>query len=227
MSWCYLIYIWIKWIYAFCLSLYGQDSFRHHCNVDTCSKICYLFSLFDYWQTQHIALKFALSSSYQHNISVEMIASFVIKPQLNNSSGLHWKQIHTIKLKWHNIKKGTCHFLNQCWLHSYIAKGISLQWRHNGRDSVSNRQPCDCLLNRLFRPRSKKTSKLRVTGFCAENSPVTDEFPAQSDSNAENVSIWWRHHVMNIFSRHCSCWWPSTASVGIRWPSSYAVHKGP
>ena len=41
---------------------------------------------------------------------------------------------------------------------------------------------------------SKKTSKLRVTGLCAENSPVTGEFPAQMASNAENVSIWWRHH---------------------------------
>ena len=41
----------------------------------------------------------------------------------------------------------------------------------------------------------KKTSKLRVTGLCEGNSPVTDEFPAQKASNAENVSIWWRHHV--------------------------------
>ena len=44
------------------------------------------------------------------------------------------------------------------------------------------------------RRRSKKTSKLRFTGLCAGNSPVTDEFPAQRASNAENVSIWWRHH---------------------------------
>ena len=42
----------------------------------------------------------------------------------------------------------------------------SLQWRHNGHDSVSNHQPHDCLLNRLFVRRSKKTSKLRVTGLC-------------------------------------------------------------
>ena len=69
-----------------------------------------------------------------------------------------------------------------------------LQWRHNGRDSVSNHQPHDCLLSRLFRHRSKKTSKLRVTGLYAGNSPVTSEFPAQMASNAENVSIWWRHH---------------------------------
>ena len=70
----------------------------------------------------------------------------------------------------------------------------ALQWRHNGHDSVSNHQPHDCLLNRLFRRRSKKTSKLRVTGLCAGNSPGTGEFPAQMASNAENVSIWWRHH---------------------------------
>ena len=70
---------------------------------------------------------------------------------------------------------------------------IPLRWRHNGRDSVSNHQPHDCLLNRLCR--SKKTLKLRVTGLCARNSPGTGEFPAQMASNAENVSIWWRHHA--------------------------------
>ena len=69
-----------------------------------------------------------------------------------------------------------------------------LQWRHNGCDGISNHQPQDCLLNRLFRRRSKKTSKLRVTGLCVVYSPVTGEFPAQMASNAENVSIWWRHH---------------------------------
>ena len=48
---------------------------------------------------------------------------------------------------------------------------VTLQWRHNGHDSVSNHQPHDCLLNRLFRRRPRKTSKLRVTGLCAGNSP--------------------------------------------------------
>ena len=61
------------------------------------------------------------------------------------------------------------------------------------RDGVSNYQPHDCLLNRLFRRRSKKTLKLRVTGLCAGNSPVTGEFLAQMASNAENISIRWRH----------------------------------
>ena len=48
-----------------------------------------------------------------------------------------------------------------------------LLWRHNGRDGVSNHQPHHGLLNRLFRRRSKKTSKLRVTGLSAGNSPVS------------------------------------------------------
>ena len=73
---------------------------------------------------------------------------------------------------------------------------FSLRWRHNGLDGVSDHQPHDCLLSRLYGRRSKKTSKLRVTGLCAGNSPGTGEFPAQKASNAENVSIWWRHHVI-------------------------------
>ena len=57
-----------------------------------------------------------------------------------------------------------------------------------------NHQPHDCLLNRSFRRRSKKTSTLRVTGLCEGKSPVTGEFLAQRTNNAENVSIWRRHH---------------------------------
>ena len=49
--------------------------------------------------------------------------------------------------------------------------GLTLHWRHNDHDSVSNHQPHCCLLNRLFRRRSKKTSKFRVTGLCVGNSP--------------------------------------------------------
>ena len=51
-----------------------------------------------------------------------------------------------------------------------LVRGISkntLQWRHNGRDGVSNHQSRDYLLNLLFR--RKKKSKLRVTGsLCRE-----------------------------------------------------------
>ena len=55
-------------------------------------------------------------------------------------------------------------------------------------------------VKRLSRRRSKKISKLRLTGLCAGKSPVIGEFPAQMASNAENVSIWWHHHVLQICS---------------------------
>ena len=60
------------------------------------------------------------------------------------------------------------HLNNWLWPHT-------LQWRYNGRDGVTNHQPPHCLLSRLFGRRSKKTSKLRVTGL-------------------ENIYFWWRHH---------------------------------
>ena len=68
----------------------------------------------------------------------------------------------------------------------------SLHWRHNGRDSVSNHQPHDCLLKCLFRRRSKKISKRRVTGLCAGNSPESDEFTAQRP-----VMRKWSHLMMS------------------------------
>ena len=90
-----------------------------------------------------------------------------------------------------------CHICYMNGLLSYCSMWCeisSLLWRHNDRDGVSNHKPHDCLLNRLFRRRSRKTSKLRVTGLCEGNSPVTGEFLAQRASNAEDGSIWWRHH---------------------------------
>ena len=86
---------------------------------------------------------------------------------------------------------GWCHYTSGSLLeyHQNVNILISLQWR----DGVSNHQPHDCSLNRLFRCRSKETPKLLVPGLYAGNSPVTGEFPALRTSNAENISIWWRH----------------------------------
>ena len=75
----------------------------------------------------------------------------------------------------------------------------TLQWRHNGRDGVPSDQPHDCLLNRLFRRRWKKTSKLRVTGLCAGNSPVTRKMFSFDDVTMS------RHH-------HTVYQWHSTIS---------------
>ena len=73
---------------------------------------------------------------------------------------------------------------------------VASQWRHNKRHDVANRRRLDCLLNRLSRRRSKKMSKLCVTGLFEENPPVTGGFQSQKASNAKNVSIWWRHHII-------------------------------
>ena len=89
----------------------------------------------------------------------------------------------------------------------------SLRWRHNELDGVSDHQPHDCLLNCLFGRGSKKTSKLRVTGLCVGNSPGTGEFSAQMASNAENVSIWWRHHGLSRYTGQGSV----ITSHGVLW----------
>ena len=89
-----------------------------------------------------------------------------------------------------------------CWKYGLQNGSYSLQWHHNGHNGISNHQPHDCLLNRLFRRRSKKTSKLHVSGLYVGNAPVTGEFPAQKASNAENVFIWWCHHVCSPLSHN-------------------------
>ena len=112
----------------------------------------------------------------------------MLVPELNIDKILtHWSLVTYVCLS-----KSLAEAIKSC-----KPRRTTLQWRHNGHDSVSNHQPHDCLLNRLFRHRSKKTSKLRVTGLCVGNSP------AQMASNKENVSIWWRHHERREFCK----WW--------------------
>ena len=93
---------------------------------------------------------------------------------------------------------------------SKFARVKTLQWCHNECDGISNNWHLNCLLNRLFRHRSKKTSKLCITGLCKGNSPVTGEFPTQRASNAENISIWWHHHMLTsldgFWMKTCG-WW--------------------
>ena len=99
----------------------------------------------------------------------------------------------------------------------------SLQWRHKERYGVSNHRRLDCLQNRLFRRRSKKTSKLRVT-------------PAQGTSNSKNVSIWWRLHVQMSQHPNDELRWGhdiETLSAllalceGNYWSPAVNPHKGP
>ena len=110
---------------------------------------------------------------------------------------------------------------HEIWVSSEF-RTSSLQWRHNESDGVPNDRRRDCLLNRLFRRRSKKTSKLHVTGLCGGNPPVIGGFPSHRASTTKNVSIRWRHHVSSYLSfRHFNkaCHWRSPradqASSGI------------
>ena len=93
----------------------------------------------------------------------------------------------------------SCLYFSKIINHSSYLFCISVS-RHNERDGVSNHMRLDCLFKRLFQSRSNKTSKLRGTCLCDGNPPVNGGFPTQSDSNVENGSIWWRHHVF-IFIR--------------------------
>ena len=55
----------------------------------------------------------------------------------------------------------------------------------------------------VYSGRSKKTSKLRVTGLCAGNSPVTGEFLAQRASNAKMFPF---DDVIMLISSHYVDW---------------------
>ena len=129
-------------------------------------------------------------------------------------------------------------FQSHIVISSYLNR--TLRRRHNGCHGVSNHQRLDCLLKRLFRPRSKKTSKLRVTGLCVGNSPVTDEFPTQRASYAEYVSIWWRPHdprrpeFFRIYLADCwvdfqdlkTIWKPFGPGCTLVWSFSSRVPRG-
>ena len=90
-----------------------------------------------------------------------------------------------------------------CRVLLWFGTSWNYSYHNNESSGVLNHRRLHCLLNSWFRRRSKKTSKLRVTNFCAGNSPVTCEFPAQKAINARNVSIWWRHHDPSLLLRWC------------------------
>ena len=81
-------------------------------------------------------------TSYYLNQCSQMIMSSY------DVTGSQWYKIERPYLLWTSFRE-------KAW-----AILITLHWRNNGRDGVSNDQPPHCLLNRLFRCRSKKTSKL-------------------------------------------------------------------
>ena len=103
-----------------------------------------------------------------------------------------YELILPINSGWFHWEWGKCNTMSvEQHLRLYL-KLKTLQWRLNERDGASSHRSLDYLLEPLVR--SKKTWMLRVTGICEGNSPVTSEFPTQNANNAENASIWLRHH---------------------------------
>ena len=51
--------------------------------------------------------------------------------------------------------------MNDIIQRNQLGQSFPLQWHHSERDGVSNPQPHDCLLKRIFRPSSKKSSNHR------------------------------------------------------------------
>ena len=76
---------------------------------------------------------------------------------------------------------------------------VSLEWRHNEHDGVSNHQPHDCLLNRFFKAQINENMKVPRHWPLWVEFTVDRWFPAQRASNADNDPIWWRHHVPTVF----------------------------
>ena len=73
---------------------------------------------------------------------------------------------------------------------NYQGHSMTLHWRHDERDAVSNHQPHDCLPNVYSGPDEKENIKApRHWPLCGDR-----WIPRTMASNAENVSIWWRHH---------------------------------
>ena len=77
---------------------------------------------------------------------------------------------------------------------------------YNEHDGVSNHQPHHCLLKHLFRCRSKKTSKLPVTGLCEGNPPVSGRFHPHKGPVTRKI-----FHLMTS-----SCWKDCLGAVSIR-----------
>ena len=126
---------------------------------------------------------------------------------LKISSATFWKCRSTRK-NWspmtgkHNIKGRKCMTIH------LKPKVIITMTPDNERDDVSNHQPHDCYSSGYSGANQRKHQSSASLAFVRgihqwpvnspHKGPITrnGEFPAQRANNAENASIWWRHHVM-------------------------------
>ena len=103
------------------------------------------------------------------------------------------------------------------FLWPYTICNISWQWRHNGRDGVQNHQRLDCLLNCLFRHRSKKTLKHRAPVISPHKGPVTRKMSPFDDVRVSCRFVDTGNLLRgNIFEpMHCQCWLYTVYRLGM------------
>ena len=147
---------WVKITYILSLTLYARGLKRY---LGVAGQAIY-FNLVSRWPLENY-------------VSYDVIRPHWVNSLLNGDA-LSWHKFWSTVPQVTCWRKATSHFHNKWW-------GVSIQIICNhysdGRDSVSNHQPHDCLLDLSFRRRSKKTSMLRFTGLCVGNSPGTVNFP--------------------------------------------------
>ena len=98
--------------------------------------------------------------------------------------GLKW---YTDKAQSNTWKTRHMHIINTKVIflpEQNISSTFQTQWRfvHHYGDVIMNAMASQ--INRVFRGRSKKTSKLRLAALCGGNSPVIGEFPSQRASKS-------------------------------------------
>ena len=83
---------------------------------------------------------------------------------------------------------------------------VTSQWERRRLRSLASRM----FVQPFVQAQIKENDKPCVTGLFNRNPPVTDGFPSQRATKAENVSIWWCHHAALLLT----CWWDHYLPIG-------------
>ena len=146
----------------------------------------------------------------------------------------YWPFLRGIHLRWQLTRHQ--HWFRQ-WLHTKQAKGhYSNQWcistMSNDHQDILIHLLLDCLYSSVRRLTSNENQNSASLALCGGNPPVTDGFPSQRASNAESVSIPWRHHepvrwCMYMYRLVFDVWKISSVSFGLPCINARSIHKWP
>ena len=145
--------LWCSWKPSWVL-LIKHDVARHN-SIRNRGNIYMIYMKCNYWYIIYCCKRYVICP-YSCNSFFNHIFSFSLKRPSSCFLLGHWKN-NKQGIKRQSVNPGDVKYTFY----------VSLQWIYNERDGVPNHQPHYCLLNRLFRRRPKKTSKLRVTGIFA------------------------------------------------------------